>query len=159
MPTVQSSYSENIAVAQNGMAANADFSADTRICETSAGIGFGKAVSQGSADKGAVLGGASAAVFVGVTISDKCIDNTDNTGAADGYRQYDNMAVMYRGTIWVTVGGNVAPGNDVTFNSTTGVLSSAATSGTQFAIAGARWMSTANSGELARLRLSDLPSA
>jgi len=160
MTTVQSAYAETHPIAQSGMAACADFSADTRICETVAGIGFGLAVSQGSADKGALIGGASAAVFVGVTISDKSIDNTDNTGAADGYRRYDNMGVMYRGDIWVTTGGIVTAGGDVTFASTTGVLSSAAASGTQFAIAGARWMTAAASGALAKLRLGgDLPSA
>lgn len=153
MAFVQSTYSENMAIAFPGMPADADHSIDTRICETAAGIGFGVAVSQGSADKGALIGGASAAVFVGVTVKDITVID-------DEYAQYDNMGVMYRGTIWVTVGGDVTDGGDVTFASTTGVLSSAATSGTQFAIAGARWMTTASSGGLAKLRLSgSLPSA
>lgn len=157
MPTVQSTYAENQPVALPGMAADADFSADTRICETAAGIAFGVAVSQGSADKGALIGAAAAANFVGITISDKTIQND---GGADGYNQYDNMAVMYRGTIWVTTGAAVNDGDDVTFSSTTGVLSSAATSGTQFAIADARWMTTAGSGGLAKIRLGGaLPSA
>jgi len=157
MPSVQTTYSENQAIALPGMPADADYSADTRICETVAGIGFGVAVSQGSADKGALIGAAAAANFVGVTIADKTVAND---GGADGYNQYDNMGVMYRGTIWIQVGGNVADGEDATFNSTTGVLSSAATSGTQFAIAGARWMTTASSGGFAKLRLGGaLPSA
>lgn len=157
MPTVQSTYVENQPVALPGMAADADFSADTRICETAAGIAFGVAVSQGTADKGALVGGASAAVFVGITISDKTIQND---GGADGYNQYDNMAVMYRGTIWVTTGGAVNDGDDVTFNSTTGVLSSTAAGAGQFAIAGARWMTTAGNGGLAKIRLGGaLPSA
>lgn len=153
MAFVQTTYSENMAIAFPGMPADADHSVDTRICETAAGIGFGVAVSQGAADKGALIGGASAAVFVGVTVKDITVID-------DEYAQYDNMGVMYRGTIWVTVGGDVTDGGDVTFASTTGVLSSAAASGSQFAIAGARWMTTASSGGLAKLRLSgSLPSA
>lgn len=157
MPAVQTTYSENQAIALPGMPADADYSTDTRICETSGGIPFGVAVSQGTGDKGALIGGASAAVFAGIAIADKTIGND---GGADGYNQYDNMGVMYRGTIWVTTGGIVTAGADVTFASTTGVLSSAATSGTQFAIAGARWMTSAASGALAKVRLSgNLPSA
>ena len=153
MSFVQTTYSENQPIALPGMPADADHSIDTRICETVAGIGFGVVVSQGSADKGALIGGASAAVFAGVTVKDV-------TALGDKYAQYDNVGVMYRGTIWVTVGGDVTDGGDVTFASTTGVLSSAATSETQFAIAGARWMTTAASGGLAKLRLSgNLPSA
>lgn len=157
MPAVQTTYTENQPIALPGMPADADYSADTRICETAAGIGFGVAVSQGSADKGALIGGASAAVFVGVTIADKTINND---GGADGYNQYDNMGVMYRGTIWVQVPTAVNDGDDVTFNGTTGVLSSAAAGAGQFAIAGARWMTTASNGGFAKLRLSGaLPSA
>lgn len=157
MPSVQSTYAAVHPIAHAGMPASADFSADTRICETAAGIAFGVAVSQGTSDNEALIGGASAAVFAGVSIVDKSINND---GGADGYNQYDNMAVMTRGDIWVTVGGDVTDGGDATFASTTGVLSSAATSGSQFAIAGARWMTTALSGGLAKLRLSGaLPSA
>lgn len=156
MSFVQTTYSENPAAAVAGMPADADYSADTRFCETAAGIGYGIAVSQGTADKGALIGGASAAVFAGVTIRDKTVVNDDG----DEYAENENMGVMTRGDIWVTVGGDVTAGGDVTFASTTGVLSSAAASGSQFAIAGARWMTSASSGGLAILRLSgSLPSA
>lgn len=157
MATVQSTYSENMTRALPGMVANEFYKADSRTCETAAGIAFGVAVSQGSADKGALIGAAAAANFVGVSIRDKAVINDS---AADKYAQYGDMNVMYEGDIWVTVGGDVVDGGDVTFSSTTGVLSSAATSGTQFAIAGARWMTTASNGGLAKLRLGGaLPSA
>lgn len=157
MATVQSTYSELQPIGQAGMPASGDFSADTRNCETTAGIGFGVAVSQGAADLGAVIGGASAAVFVGVTIADKSVPYN---GTADGYARYDSMGVMTRGQIWVVTGGIVTAGGDVTFASTTGVLSSAATGGSQFAIANARWMTGAASGGIALLQLGGaLPSA
>jgi len=156
MATVQSTYSENIAAAVAGMPADADYHADTRVCETAAGIGFGLAVGQGTSAKEGKLDAAADTDFVGVTIRDKTLVNDSE----DLYEQYENMAVMTRGDIWVTTGASVSAGDDVTYVKSTGVLSSAAASGTQFAITGARWMTTAGSGALAILRLGGaLPSA
>jgi len=158
MAIVQSTYTELQPIAQAGMLASSDHSVDTRICDTAAGIPYGVAVSQGTADNAAVIGGASAAVFVGISVQDMSVENDPANN--DEYPRYANMGVLTRGDIWVVTGGIVAAGQDVTFASTTGILSSAATSGTQFAIAGARWMTAAASGALARVRLSgSLPSA
>jgi hypothetical protein len=44
-----------------------EHSVTTRLCETTAGIGFGLAVSQGTGDKGCILGGSA---FIGVTVRD-----------------------------------------------------------------------------------------
>lgn len=151
MATVQTSYSERIAAAVAGAVANmTNWDADTLVCETAAGIGFGVAVSQGAAYNGAVIGAASAAVFRGITVRDIAIPPSNGEEYAEG----DNMAVLTEGDIWVTVGGDVTVGADVTFASTTGVLSSAGTSGSQFTIAGARWMTAASNGGLAIVRLS-----
>lgn len=157
MAIVQSTYLESQPIALPGMTASGDYSADSRTCETVAGIAFGVAVGRGTADNGAVIGGAAATDFLGVTIADKSIPYN---GSTDAYARYDTMGVMTRGRIWVVVGADVTDGADVTFASTTGVLSSAAASGTQFAIAGARWMTTATNGSLALLHLGGaLPSA
>lgn len=150
MATVQSAYSETIERAVAGLPADADHHIDTRICETAAGIGFGLAVGQGTSDNEAALNPSANTDFVGITVRDKTLVNSSD----DLYAQYENMAVMTRGDIWVTTGGDVVAGGDVTFVKSTGVLSSAATSGTQFAITGARWMTTAASGALAKVRLS-----
>lgn len=148
---VQTSYSERMPKAVAGMIANMEsWNADTRICETSAGIGFGLAVGRGSADKGAVIGGASAAAFLGISIRDVARE----PGDADKYPRYSNMAVLKRGVIWVVAAADVQDGQDVSFNSTTGALSSAADSGSQFVIPGARWLDTVSSGNLARVELT-----
>lgn len=155
-PTVQSSYSETLTKAVAGLPADADFSADSRICEAVAGIGFGLAIAQGTSDNEGKLASAAATDFVGVTIRDKALVNDSD----DLYEQYGVMSVMTRGDIWVTVGGNVSPGDDVTYNKSTGVLSSAAADANNFAVSGARWMTTATNGNLAKLRLSgELPSS
>jgi len=148
---IQTTYAENQPIALPGMPANANYSADTKIVETVAGIGFGVAVSRGTDPaKQAVIGSSAANKFIGVTIKDATLIGA----TADTYARYDNMGVMFKGDIWVTVCADVTAGQDVTFNSTTGVLSSAAASGTQFTIAGAVWMTSAVSGGLAILRLN-----
>lgn len=146
---VQSSYSSRMPIAVAGMVADMTTAdADTRICETSAGIGFGLAVGRGTADMGAVIGAAAATDFLGISIRDVTLVGQ----TADKYAQYDNMAVLFRGDIWCAPASAVVDGADVTFVATTGVLSSAATSGSQFAITGARWMDSSSS--LSRVRLS-----
>jgi hypothetical protein len=156
MPSVQTTYSETIAAAQAGMPADAAFKADTRTVETVAGIAPGLAIGQGSAAKGAILGAAAATGFAGVGIRAQA--NLNST-TPDTIARYDDISVMTQGDIWVTVGGNVTAGQDVTFNTTTGVLSTIAADASNFTIAGARWMTSASSGALAILRLNGIAAA
>lgn len=152
MSFVQTSYSENMAVAVAGAPDNHDFSANTFTAEGGA-IGFGVVVGQGTADRQAVLG-ATTGTALGVTIR-SIVANTEDT-----YPENANMSVMYRGQIWVTVGGDVVAGGAVTFADATGVLSSVAAGAGQTALEGARWMSSASNGGLALLHLGGaLPSA
>lgn len=138
---VQSTYGRYMSAGANGAAATMHgWDADTKQAEAT--ITFGKACSKGSADDGAVLGGSN---FIGVSMRDITLVHT----TADRYESGDNMAVMNRGDIWVTVGGNVTPGQQAHYNTSTGVISAAG--GT--AIAGAKFMTTALSGALAILRL------
>ena len=157
MAVVQNSYSETMRPAVAGMVANlTNADADTRIVETAAGIGFGLAVGQGAGVRGAVLGAAAAAGFVGISIRDVVLDPRDG----DTYRQGASSAVLTEGDIWVATGGAVAAGDNVVFEAATGILSSLPADATHFAIAGARWMTGATNGGLAVVRLGGaLPSA
>ena len=153
MSVVQSSYSANIADAVAGFPADADFSAESRLCETSAGIGFGLVVGQGSDPKGGVLGAAAASGFVGIAIRDRSLVISSGQ-TVDKYQEGDVIAVMYRGVIWVPVAAAVVAGNNVTFNTSTGALSTIAADGSNFTIAGARWVDTQSTvNGLARVRL------
>lgn len=97
----------------------------TRICETAAGIPFGVAVSQGTADKGVVIGGSA---FVGISVRDITqighpIDPLNSGwGDVDKYPQYMNMGVMTRGHIWVMAKGIVAPGDPLYYEATGGTF-------------------------------------
>lgn len=154
---VQTTYSATMGRAVAGLIADMQNSrVDSRICETAAGIGFGLAVGRGSADGGAVLGSTAATDFLGISVRDVTLVNADG----DEYPRYGTMGVMTEGTIWVTVGGDVVDGDIVTYAAATGVLSSIAADGSNFAITGARFLDTVSSGGLARVRLGGaLPSA
>lgn len=149
--SLQSTYPTAMRKGFPGQVVNeTNWDADTLIVETVAGIGFGLACGQGAADDGVILGAGSAAGFVGISMKDITLVVSD----ADKYQRYANAAILNEGDIWVTTGGAVVAGGDVTFVASTGVLGSVAADGTHFTIAGARWMTSAGSGELAIVRLS-----
>ena len=130
---VQTTYKPQIAAAVAGMIAEMSGSeVDTRICETPAGIGFGLAVSQGVGDQGCVLGGSA---FYGITLRDVTLDRLPIDPLApagtllpvDTYAQYQNMAVLTRGTVWVlSAGGVIAPGSALFYDTTLGKFTNSA---------------------------------
>jgi hypothetical protein len=122
---VQRSYAPTIRPAVEGMIADETSSeVGTWLCETVAGIGFGKAVSVGTGRKGAVIGGASN--FIGITVRDISLDGTPIIPNAtqrvpvDTYGLNQNMGVMTRGRIWVMARAAVTPGIAAFYDATTG---------------------------------------
>lgn len=127
---VQSSYRPQIARGVVGMIADeADCEVGTRIVETSAGIGFGLAVSQGTGDKGCVIGGSK---FIGITVRDITQDRmpidpySSTEAAADVYPQYANAGVMSRGHIWLLAHADVAAGDALYYDTTAGTFGNSA---------------------------------
>lgn len=160
---VQSTYTERMQPAVAGMIANmTTCDVDTRIVENSDGVPFGRAVGRGVADRGCRLGAGAATDFLGISVRDVTLAPvTADSAYVDEYQQRALAGILFRGDIWVQVESAVVDGADVTFNTLTGKLSSAAAGGSQFAITGARWLDTqATVNGLARVRLSGaLPSA
>ncbi len=147
---VQSTYIRYLTVAQVGMlASEINWSADTRIAETAAGIGFGLAVSQGTNDKGCILGGSA---FVGVTRADPTLPQAAGLTTVDKYAQYDNVGVLVTGDLWVVPDNAVVAGEAVYYSTTTGHLGHSG--GT--VIEDARWMTTAAAGALAVVRIGNI---
>jgi hypothetical protein len=159
---VQTTYSQYMTAGKAGMPATmTGWDIDTFLCEDPSspevGIGFGLAVSQGTlhGDKSAGLGHISGGDFIGVTVLDPTLANLD-TAFTDKYRDGENMAVLVRGDIWVEPAVDVVPGDNVTYDSTTGVFSKSG--GT--AIKNARWMTSSSTdvnprcGGLAILRIT-----
>lgn len=153
------SYREEMIPGQEGQIATANPNdVDTRTVE-SGEIPFGRAVCQGEAAKGCRLGAGAAAAFVGVSVRDVTLPARSGV-TVDTFAIGDNAAIMTRGKIWVRVEAAVNPGDNVTFDATTGRLSSITAGGSNFAITGARWDSAAAAEGIARLQLTgSLPSA
>jgi hypothetical protein len=151
MPAVQTTYSATMQPGIEGQIASMldDDDVETRICETAAGIAFGRAVSEGANARGAVLGGATK--FVGITVrSITEIPISPNT-TYDAYARYTNMGVLNEGDIWVRPVAAVTHGSPATYDSTTGQLNPASAG---VAIPNSRYMTSAGAGALAILRLT-----
>jgi hypothetical protein len=156
MPSVQTDYPETTGDAYNGMIATTSVTAiDTYVMEGETAVGWGVAVQLGSgANK--CKAGMAANKFVGITVKDGTRKPEDN----DTYTKSAHASLIYRGDIWVEVEGAVVVGGDVVAATATGKLSSAAADATHIKIDGARWMTAAANGKLARLRLaSELPAS
>ncbi|WP_270374973.1 structural cement protein Gp24 [Marinicauda sp. Alg238-R41] len=105
MAVVQSTYAAGMSAAIAGLIANMEqANVVTRQVQDTGGIGFGKAVFQGTAD-GEITETASA-LFVGVTVKDVTVDNA----TADTYALTANAGVLESGVIWVTAGDAVTAG-------------------------------------------------
>jgi hypothetical protein len=150
MPAVQTTYSATIQPAVEGMTGTMreDDVVDTRICETVAGIGFGRAVSEGTNARGAVLGGATK--FIGITIIDTTLIIKSGQ-TVDQYQRYDSMAVRLEGDVWVRPVAAVTHGSIATYDSTTGQLNPVAAGVT---ITNSRYLTSASAGQLALLQLT-----
>lgn len=114
MAELQTTYGETVPKGYAGMVANGETSNRiTRTCETAAGIGFGQPVYRGSGDHGCVLTVGTLATFLGWAIAhhgQALIAGQD----ADEYQQYDNVAIMTSGAIFVNVKGAVTDGAAIT---------------------------------------------
>jgi hypothetical protein len=145
---VQDTYQARMDAGRPGLCVGSDWNADTGIVETAAGIGFGLGVSQGTSDKGVILGGTRLG-FRGITIRDVTLENQQ----LDKYAETQNAGILTRGKIWVTVPVAVAAGDPVYMVAATGVLSNAS-GGNVGPINGARFASSAAINGLALVELS-----
>jgi hypothetical protein len=143
MPTVQSTYLDNIPVGYLGAIANEEpRTLISRNVEDVAGIAFGLAIMQGTEDKGCVVSDGSG--YLGVTVRDQSVD----PASPDAFEENANARIMTEGVIWVANSGGVVAG-DIVHVLAAGALGK--TGGTL--VANARWDTTALTGELAQLRL------
>lgn len=152
--TTQTSYSNEHAAAFAGMVATQyPFSIATGVVEDAAGIGFGKPVVVGAADGGITVPNAAGEnLYLGITCRNPAAPLTATAFTADVNPDGSNAPYLTRGEIWVTVGTNVVPGDPVYIRETDAVfLKAAATNVT--ALPNAKYMTTAASGALAKVRI------
>jgi len=144
---VQTTYNRYINVGIAGMpATETGWDISTRLFEDlvspPAGLPFGVVVSQGTkhGDRSVCLGTLSGRSAVGISARDVTLAKYQLTNpiAVDRYADGDNAAIMVRGDIWVAVSGSVAPGGQVFFNASTGVIGASGT-----VLTGATFLTTA----------------
>lgn len=120
MAELQTSYSDTIAAGYPGMIANGETSNRiSRTCEDSAGIPFGAAAFRGSGDHGCTDTVGTVAEFLGPVIATSALGLTSGADA-DEYQQYDNVAILTQGTIFVLCGDAVTDGAPVYVDASTG---------------------------------------
>lgn len=104
----QDTYLDTMAAGYAGMVANGETSNRiSRTCEDSGGIGFGVPVYRGSDDHGCTR--TPNANFLGITIAHEALGLLAG-GTADKYPQYESVAIMTQGVIWVLAGEAVTDG-------------------------------------------------
>lgn len=114
MAELQTTYATTLASGYAGMIANGETSNRiTRTNEDSAGIGFGRPVYRGSGDHGCTATVGTLATFLGWSIATSAQGYTA-TADADEYAQYDNVAILTSGAIYVAVKGAVTDGAALT---------------------------------------------
>lgn len=153
---VQSTYLTEMAAAFLGMIANNEpNNLISREVETTAGLGFGIPVIQGTADNQCDEVSGSTDDVIGITVRDQ--STTD-----DKFAQADTALLIRKGVIWVIVAdaGGVSAGDDVWVKVSDGTFSNAdvGTSGS-IKLAGCRWESSAANAALAKIRVNlDVPA-
>ena len=114
MAELQTTYATTLASGYAGMIANGETSNRiTRTNEDSAGIGFGLPVYRGSGDHGCTATVGTLATFLGWSIATSAQGYTA-TADADEYAQYDNVAILTSGALYVAVEGAVTDGAALT---------------------------------------------
>lgn len=109
MAELQTTYAENQAVAFPGMPANGETdNRITRTCEDAGGIPFGVPVYRGSGDHGCTMTPAAGA-FLGISIAHSALGLVAGQ-TVDEYAQYESVAIMTSGVIWVTAAEAVTDG-------------------------------------------------
>lgn len=99
MPTVQNTFSEDIAFGYPGMEADGELSNSVSLnLEGATACEFGRPVYQGAADRGATL--VVSAALRGFAIARKGLPVTEDRDA-DTFAPGDTMPVKERGKIWV----------------------------------------------------------
>lgn len=154
---VQTNYSENIRAGVAGMIANME-AADliSREVETTAGIGFGVPVQQGTADKQVDIVGAGATEVVGITVRERSV----NPATPEKFAVKETARLIRKGVIYAVNEGGVSAGDEVWVTLADGTFTNAdAGSDGSIQLAGCRWDSSAADGEIALLRVNlDIPA-
>lgn len=121
----------------------------SRNVEGSAGLGFGRAGSQGDLDKGVVPFGVDATGFVGIAVRERSLD----ANTPDSFPEFASARLMTKGVIFVTAAVAVDAGDEVYVVPATGAFTNSSASDAVL-IPRARWETSTTGEALAAVRLA-----
>ncbi|CAN7169724.1 structural cement protein Gp24 [Brevundimonas sp. LjRoot202] len=154
MAVLQDTYADTLATGYAGMVANGETSNRiSRTCEDAGGIAFGAPVYRGSGDHGCTATVGTAATFLGFAIAHEALGLLSGQ-TADEYAQYDDVAILTEGVIWVTATGANADGAAVTIGTGAGAadaIGDTAADATHIAATGWVFDDTTSATGLARI--------
>jgi hypothetical protein len=139
MAIAQSTYSTAPAAGLPGQIANEEIkNIISRQVETSGGINFGQPAARSStaANENSCRLMVSGGAFLGIAVLNRAV--APDADDPDNYPQYSTAALLTQGTIFVTCGATVVPGDDVYWDSGTGKYGTSS-GGNNVAIPGARF--------------------
>lgn len=155
MATAQSTYNTAPAIGLPGQLANEEIkNIISKQVETAAGINFGMpaARSATAANENSCRLMASGAVFLGIAVLNRAV--APDASDPDNYPQYSTAALLTQGTIFVTAGATVVPGDDVYWNSSTARYTTSS-GGSNIAIPGARFETNGGDGDIVALSVGN----
>ncbi len=158
MATAQTTYGASPAIGLPGQIANEELAnIISKSVETAGGINFGQpgARSATAANENSCRLMASGAVFLGIAVLNRAV--APDAADPDNYPRYSSVALMTKGSIFVVAGGNVAPGDDVTWNTSSGRYSTTAADGSNLAIPTARFETNGGNGDIVEISLGNRP--
>lgn len=121
MAEVQTTYATDLAVGYAGMIANGeDSNRISRTCEPAGGIGFGVPCYRGAGDHGCTDTVGTLATFLGWSIAHQAL-GLPVGGTVDEYAQYENVAILTAGAIFIHVTGAVTDGAPITVGAGAGI--------------------------------------
>ena len=155
MAVAQSTYSASPAIGLPGQIANEELkNIISKIVETAGGLNFGQpaARSATAANENSCRLMASGAVFLGIAVLNRAV--APDADDPDNYPRYTSAALMTQGTIFVTAGAAVVPGDDVYWDSATGKYGTSS-GGTNIAIPGARFETNGGADDIVVVSLGN----
>ena len=148
MAIAQSNYSNAPAIGLPGQIANEELAnIISRTVETAGGLNFGQpaARSATAANENSCRLMASGASFLGIAVLNRAV--APDASDPDNYPQYASAALLAQGTICVTAGEAVVPGDDVYWNSASGKFTTTS-GGSNVAIPNARFETNGGDGDV-----------
>jgi hypothetical protein len=153
MAVAQTNYGAAPAVGLPGAIANEEtFNSISRTVETAGGINFGQPAARGTTGDHMCRLMVSGAAFLGIAILNRAVPA--DAADPDNYPRYFQAALLTQGSIFVTAGATVVPGDDVYWDSATGKYGTSS-GGTNVAIPDARFETSGGDGDIVEVSLGN----